>query len=148
MKQQNLEEQQWNIEMELRRLMSKSGKDWPQEPPLCVPALGCPSDLKALPRVVGALWVSPDCGCPLSGGMLLPVKSNPPLLCQGRQDVPLSVRIIKSGLLGQGGGRSHSGEVLPVAVRWASLVLCRGSEDTQGEGAREGAAGVVPKHSQ
>lgn len=74
--------------------------------------------------------------------------SNPPLLCEGMWDVPLSVMRVKLALLEQGGGRSHSGEVLLVAVRWDSLVLCRGPEDTQGEGAREGAAGVVPKHSQ
>lgn len=64
------------------------------------------------------------------------------------QDVPLSVGIVKLALLEQGGGRSYCGEVLPAAVRWASLVLCRGTEDPQGEGEREGAAGVVPQHSQ
>jgi len=41
-----------------------------------------------------------------------------------------------------------AGRYSPVAVRWTSLVLCRGSKDTQGEGAREGAAGVIPEHSQ
>ena len=41
-----------------------------------------------------------------------------------------------------------TGRYSPVAMTWASLVLGRGTEDTQGEGAREGAAGVVPKHGQ
>lgn len=82
------------------------------------------------------LWLSPV-------RCRLPVTSNPPLLCQGMQDVPLSVGIVQLPLLGQGGGRRHSGEVLPVVVRWASFVLCRGAEDTQGEGEREGAAGLI-----
>jgi len=60
MKQQKLEEQQWNIETELRHLMNKPGKDqldrescWPLgvwSPQLCTPALGCPSDLNDTAR--------------------------------------------------------------------------------------------------
>lgn len=70
MKQQKLEEQQWNIEMELRHLMNKPGEDklhrdfcWSlavQRPTLCAPAPRCPSDAVCLPGIMVSLGNSPD----------------------------------------------------------------------------------------